>query len=252
MADATDFPAVSFVQPSETTGPTNLLLYGPAGAGKTTGAFSAPGPVIALNAEGPSAFRFARSVYGNSHIREVTFEGRATLDAFTSYLKNERTDEKTVVVDSLGEIHTQIIREIGGRSPQIQHYGTVNTLISDLVRFLRDLPLNVVLVAHEQIEDNEEGGATRRPQTGGTKLPETVMAMMDVVAYCSVKPGQKENDPPVYVGQFVQARGRRAKDRSGALGAWRPLDLSDWLMTIDKALTPGDLPWEQPSLEEAE
>ena len=38
----------------------NVLLYGPAGAGKSTAAASAPGPVMFINLEGPNALHYAR------------------------------------------------------------------------------------------------------------------------------------------------------------------------------------------------
>lgn len=239
-----EIPAINFVEPGEAPASVNVCLYGPPGSGKTVAACGAPGPVLVLNAEGEAGLRFARKKFGNAHIREVKLTGADTLEAFTHYLKTD-ADEQTVVVDSVGEMYDRLLRELGGVQPTLQMYGRVNSLVEDFVRTLRDLPRHVVLICHEQIDDSEEGGATRRPKTGGKKLPEALMAMVDVVAYCTPLPGDEEDDPPRYVGQLVQARGRRAKDRSGALGAWRDLDLSEWIGLINDALQPADLPWDQ-------
>jgi hypothetical protein len=237
-----------FVEPKDIA-PVNVCLYGPPGSGKTVAACSAPGPLLVLNAEGSSGLRFARRHVGADKIHEVEFKGQATLDSVRHHLQSN-LGEQTLVVDSVGEVYAGLLRELGGLVPSLQQYGRVNAILTDFVRSLRDFPIHVVLVCHEQIEDSDEGGATRRPQTGGAKLPEVIMGMMDVVAYCSVLEGDQDDDPVRYVGQVVQARGRRAKDRSGALGAWRDLDLTEWFAAIDTAYRPTDLPWEQPAAQD--
>lgn len=243
-----DLPILTFEDDIADDKPTgwNFLLYGPPGQGKTVGACSAPGPVLVLNAEGPGGLRFARRKFGKQHLRPVRFVDQQTLGEVLAYLRGE-TDVQSVVIDSLGEIYAKLLRLLGGAKPQIQHYGQVNTLLEDFIRSLRDLPLHVVLVAHEAVEDSDEGGALRRPATGGRQLPEKSMAMMDVVAYCGVKQDAEEEGGELhYLGQVVQARGRRAKDRSGSLGSSRELDLSEWVRVMDAAMAPdnSDLPFD--------
>lgn len=217
---------LSFVEPTEVEPTLNILLYGPPGTGKTVGACSAPGPVLVLNAEGPGAVRYARSYYGDK-IREVVFAGEETLKEVYLYLKDGEGGEKTVVLDTVGEFYRVLLEQIGGDRPKIQHYGDVNTKLERFIRALRDLQINVVLIAHEQVDDGE-GEATRRPMTGGKKLPEQVMAQVDIVAYTGVVPAT-DSEPRRYVGQLVEGLGRRAKDRSGRLGDSRDLDLAEWI-----------------------
>lgn len=246
---STDVPApLTFVESTDTPTSLNMLIYGQPGSGKTVAACSAPGPVLVVNAEGPSALAYARHLYGDK-IREVRFEGSATLRAVCEYLKRGSDGEQTVVIDSVGEVYATLLKEIGGSQPQIQHYGKVNGQLIDLIRFLRNLDVHVVLVAHEQIDDSEEGGAVRRPATGTKKNPEEVMKHMDVVAYCGVV--LEDDKPPRYVGQLVPARGRRCKDRSGALGTNRDLDLTEWVEAFYTALAPPavELPWEDGPVE---
>lgn len=258
MTGQTDVPApLEFVTTTDTPTALNMLLYGQPASGKTVGACSAPGPLLVVNAEGPSALAYARHLYG-SMIREVRFEGSQTLRAVCEYLRRGDGGEQTVVIDSVGEVYATLLKEIGGSQPQIQHYGKVNGQLIDLIRFLRNLDIHVVLVAHEQIDDSEEGGAVRRPATGTKKNPEEVMKHMDVVAYCGVV--LEDDKPPRYVGQLIPARGRRCKDRSGALGSNRDLDLTEWIEAFHTALAvpqdplpfddgPTDLPEvEQPEL----
>lgn len=228
--------ALEFFKPQAAPQKQNILLYGPPGTGKTVGACSAPGPILAVNAEGPVAFMRARAIHGSDKIHEVPFVGADTLKDVFLHLK-AGGEEKTVVIDSLGEVYRMLIEEMSGTDarPSLQNYGDANTKIERFVRSLRDLSVNVVLVAHEQVDDME-GALTRRPATGGKKLPEQIMAQMDIVAYTAALVSE-ESEERQYVGQLVEANGRRAKDRSGGLGKFRPLDLTDWINTAVKAMT---------------
>lgn len=219
---------MKFVEASERPPTLNVCLYGPGGTGKTVGACSAPGPILVLNAEGPGALRYSREMYGDK-IREVEIEGEDTLDEAFLYLRDGKGKEATVVVDTVGELYGKILENKGGARPTLQQYGDTNTKIERFVRALRDLPINVVLICHEQVDDGD-GEITRRPMTGGKKLPEIIVAQMDVVAYTGVVPAT-EDEPAHYKGQLVEAGGRRAKDRTGRLGDFRDLDLTDWITT---------------------
>lgn len=227
--------SLTFVEPETTPQTVNVLLYGPPGTGKTVAACSAPGPILAINAEGTGAFRFARKLFGDEKIREVRFEGGRTLDEAYQHLRSGDGGERTVVLDTIGEVYEALVADYAGNGrPQLQHYGDVNTKLDRFVRALRDLDVNVVLIAHEQIDDTD-GQPTRRPATGGKKLPEKVMAQMDLVAYTGVI---ADDEGTRYMGQLVEGNGRRAKDRSGVLGAARELDLSEWFQTIAEEMKP--------------
>jgi hypothetical protein len=114
----------------------------------------------------------------------------------------------------------------------------VNKILADLVRFLRDQPINTVLVCHERIDDTEAERIVR-PLTGGQQLPELLLAEVDVAAYTATLEPTDER-PQRWIGQLVEGRGRRAKDRSGALGIVRDLDLTEWLTTYQGALRPAE------------
>lgn len=227
--------SLTFVDPKASGQTMNVLLYGPPGSGKTVGACSAPSPVLVVNAEGPGALYYARKLHGKA-IREVRFEGADTLNDAFLYLRDGGGDERSVVIDTIGEAHRTLLEGYGGERPSLQNYGDVNVKLDRFIRSLRDLDLNVVLVAHEQIDD-EGGLVTRRPATGGKKLPEQVMAQVDIVAYTGVI-AATDDTPRRYVGQLVQTEGRRAKDRSGALGDFRDLDLSEWIATATESMQP--------------
>jgi hypothetical protein len=238
-----DVPVLKFVDDEPAAKYWNFLLYGPAKNGKTVAACSAPGPILLLTCQGPASYRFARSQFPGK-LNIVKYENKQTIAQVIAYIKAGGKGEQTIVIDTLGDIHGHALHQVGGKKPQIQHYGQANDVVFDLVTDLRDLPINVVFVCHEQIDDSEEGGAMRRPLTGGKKLPEQVMGEVDIIAYCGViQPDEKK--PPQYIGQLVQAKGRRAGDRSGALGSTRPLNLAEWVETANTSLKPdeSDIPF---------
>lgn len=241
---------LEFVEPKDVAPTLNIALFGPGGTGKSVGAASAPGPILYGNAEGETALLYARGLYGDEKIHEVAVSKAADLDALFLHMQGG-CEEQTFVLDTIGETYQRLVEELagaGGRA-SLQNYGDVNTKLERFIRAIRDLPINVVILAHEQVDD-EEGEVTRRPLTGGKKLPEKLVAMMDVVGYTAVVPAT-DDEPAKYVAQLVEAKGRRAKDRSGALGVTRPIDLSDWIPVAVEAMRGGQQSLETDATEPA-
>lgn len=241
---------LEFVKPKDVAPTLNMALFGPGGTGKTVAACSAPGPILYGNAEGETALLYARGLYGDDKIHEVAVSKSADLDALFLHMQGG-CEEQTFVLDTIGETYQRLVEELAGTGrASLQNYGDVNTKLERFIRAIRDLPINVVILAHEQVDD-EEGEVTRRPLTGGKKLPEKLIAMMDVVGYTAVVPAT-DDEPAKYVAQLVEAKGRRAKDRSGALGTTRPLDLGEWIPVAIEAMRGGQQSLETAATEEPE
>jgi hypothetical protein len=231
---------LQFVTPDGGDATWNVLLYGPGGNGKTVGACSAPKPLVLLNADGPDASRKSHAIYGDT-IREVPFVGAKTLDDTYLYLTSkEGADVKTLVLDPLGEMYEKLFEELGGdRKDGLKNHGDVQTKIRRFVRSVCDLPINVVIVCHEEVADNE-GDPLRRPLTGGKKLPEKIIGMVSILGYVGVIPADAEKGTPRrWVAQLVEARGRRAKDRSEGLGDSRDINLEEWFPVATEAMNHG-------------
>ena len=217
----------------------NVVLYGPEGTGKTVGALSSPGPVLLLNAEGENAAHFARTVYSNVHEVIVPMDGGAKdlLDEAHLWLRDTDAGKqtKTVVLDSLSEIHGAILRDMAKDPdhPTLPERGDTNTWLERYAMSLRDLPLNVVIVAHETwTKDDVTGVIERSPYAGTSNVAfgkKFTGPFADIVGYTA---RVDEDGGTRFMAQLVDGNGRRAKNRGGVLGKFAELNLTEWFALL--------------------
>lgn len=256
----TDVPTLTFVQAPDGPETFNVLLYGAAKSGKSTAAATAPGPIMWVSAEGAGALGYARKMAHSrgTTIHEVSVkrgvDTRALLRMVIEHVRSgAQPVVRTVVVDTLAKVRAALIREIvvAGAKNSIQQFGEVATILKEFVEIMRDEPINLILIAHQDVAD-ADGDRIVRPLIGGA-LTEFIPGEVDVIAYTHAFKDEESGERQ-YVGQLVEGRGRIAGDRSGGLGAVRPLDLTEWLHTYRAALAPdeSDTPWSadfEPSVE---
>lgn len=234
-----DLPSpLTFVEPSLGLAGANIMLWGPNKSGKTSAGGSLPGPILWLNGQGPNALGYARkvAVERSTVLREVHMpngrnEGPVTpvLEAFVDALQTG--EYRSAVIDTVGNLRDRLAQEHGGDQPSIQQWGKIAKTISRFTLALRDLPVHVLFIAHDDVSDDAEAGRIVSPLIGG-KSTKDVMTEMDVIAYT----GQlaQKGEPTRYVGQLVDGNGRQGLgDRSGAIldpgQSFRDLDLAVWL-----------------------
>lgn len=222
-----------------------VLLYGPEGCGKSTGAASAPGPIIYANADRPGAIRFARRLHPDKGILELPVDSRRPLeDLFVALRDREFPDVQTVVLDSLGRIYDVVLADIAvnDKKPTLPERGDANVWIERYVLALLELNVHVVLVAHDNpvvTSGNEEQGTAEIELfpftgTGNPNLAKKIMRALDIVAYCgrrTVEEGDEEREE--FIAQLYAAGGRRAKETTGVLERVEPLDLTDWIGRVN-------------------
>lgn len=76
-----------------------------------------------------------------------------------NFLKNEKHDFETCVIDSITEINDIIKSEIEARNKrnmQLQDWGILQKEIKDILRKFRDLPMHIIFLAQETTEKDEE------------------------------------------------------------------------------------------------
>lgn len=193
-----------------------ILVYGQAGAGKTSLIPTLPKPIV-LSAESGLL-----SITG----ADVPFIEINTIDelheAYT-FVK-ESTDYQSVVIDSISEIAEVVLateKKIS-KDPR-QAYGAMQEQVSDIIRAFRDLPLNVLMIAKLEKAQDEMGRMLYAPSMPGTKLGQQLPYFFDEVLALRV---EKNSEGVIHRALMCDSDGLwLAKDRSGRLDAWEDADL---------------------------
>jgi hypothetical protein len=252
---------VTAEQAKAATAHISVILHGPEKIGKSTAAASAPGPILYVNADAPSRLRYARRQHPDKDIREVRVRSRlpgeqptacATLDEIVLHLR-DGNGIATVVVDPLARVYACVLDQFGGSHPTQQNHGDAQSYMERFVLALLELPIHVVLVAHDhpyEMGTQEDGSEVREllPYCGSISNPglaKRLMRPVDVIAYCGVEQIKNENGDVLkdaagnvrkrYVAQLYQGHGRRAGDGLGVLGDVRELDLTEWVAVNEAA-----------------
>jgi hypothetical protein len=254
---------LDFVDPLEHDDTYRVVLWASPGQGKSVAAASAPSPILVLTADRPSAYRFARKHHGHTAqtLRETRFVDASSLDAVFRYLSSdEGKDVRTVVIDPFSNVYDQLVDTAptvmikGRRSPD---YQSVNKKILGFVKSLRRFDINVILVAHEKLNDGDDGDGKLYPSLGGPSLINKTLAEMDIVAHIERHVRKADEDgetEQLWVGQLQPRDNLVCKESTGALGDRRVADLSRWFQVASEALAPDetDLPWEEETAEPEE
>ena len=217
----------------------NVVLYGPEGVSKTTGALSAPGPILLANAEGPNSAAYAHTLRTDINEIEVPMRGgaKALLDEAYLWLQSPTGKlTQTYVLDSLSEIHAALLWDFSANpdKPTQPEWGDTNTYLQRYAMSLRDLPINVVIVAHETwIKDDVTGVVERSvfPGTSNVAFGKKFTGpFADIVGYCARVDSDEHGER--YMAQLVPANGRHAKNRNGALGKAAEINLTEWFALL--------------------
>lgn len=221
---------------AQTSATISVLLYGPPGVGKSVGAASAPEPILYLNADRPGALRYARHKHYGKDIRELKVTGRESIEQAYLYARDPANAVKTVVWDSLGRVYDLVLADIArdDKHPTLPERGDANVFIERHILALLELPINVVLVAHDnpvKVAGSEAEGETHElfPFTGtnNATLAKKIMRSVDIVGYCG-RIESDDDEPASYVAQLYLGGGRHGKDGTSVLGDLAELDLSAW------------------------
>jgi hypothetical protein len=164
-----DIPALlEFVDPAESASLFRVVLWSAPGEGKSTGAASAPDPILVLSADRPGAYRYARKRYPQKDIRETRYVNSQSLDGVLAYL-TATPEIRTVVIDPFHNIYDRLVDQAPKRPDGDPNYQAVNKRLLDFLYALRHHDVNVVIVAHEKLNDGKKGDGSSGGRRSSTR-----------------------------------------------------------------------------------
>jgi len=204
-----------------------LLVYGQAGAGKTTLITTLPKPIV-LSAEG-----------GLLSIQDADLpfiEIGSMDDLMEAYEwltgSAEAKGYGSVALDSISEIAEVVLNSEKkiAKDPR-QAYGAMQEKMADVIRAFRDLPdRHVYMSAKLEKTQDEMGRVTYAPSMPGNKTGQALPYFFDEVLALRV---EKDADGASQRALMCDSDGLwLAKDRSGKLGAWEAPDLGEIIAKI--------------------
>ena len=204
-----------------------MLVYGNAGAGKTSLIATLPNPVV-LSAEG-GLLSIADHDIPFLEVNDVQ-----TLQEAYQWLteSDEAKQFDSICLDSISEIAEVVLsaEKKKTKDPR-QAYGALQELMGDLIRAFRDITgKHVYFSAKCEKATDEQGRMLYSPSMPGNKLAQSLPFYFDEVLALRVEKG--EDGKPVRALKCESDGLWQAKDRSGKLGDWEAPDLGEIIKKI--------------------
>ena len=196
-----------------------LLVYGHAGAGKTTLIKTLPNPVI-LSAES-GLLSIADANLPFIEIKSID----DLREAYQWTSSAEAQQFESFALDSLSEIAEVVLNDEKKKTKDPrQAYGALQEQMTDIIRAFRDLSgKNVYFSAKCEKSQDEQGRMLYAPSMPGAKLGQQLPYFFDEVLALRV---EKDGDGVIQRALMCESDGLwQAKDRSGKLDAWEAPDL---------------------------
>jgi phage nucleotide-binding protein len=203
-----------------------LLVYGQAGAGKTSLIPTLPKPLV-LSAEGGLL-----SIQG-ADVPYIEIASMNDLrDAYQWVTSPEGEGFESIAIDSVSEIAEVLLNaeKKAAKDPR-QAYGAMQEQIADIIRAFRDLPgKHVYMSAKLEKSQDETGRVLYAPSMPGNKTGQSLPYFFDEVLALRV---ERDAEGVVQRALMCDSDGLwQAKDRSGKLDAWEAPDLGQIIAKI--------------------
>ena len=197
-----------------------VLVYGQAGAGKTSLIKTLPQPIV-LSAEG------GLLSIQDADLPFIEISDMETLrEAYTWLTQaDEAKGFQSVALDSISEIAEVVLNaEKKATKDPRQAYGAMQEQMADIIRAFRDLPgRHVYMSAKLEKTQDEMGRVLYAPSMPGNKTGQALPYFFDEVLALRVEKDSENNTQRALMcdsdGLWL------AKDRSGKLEAWEAPDL---------------------------
>lgn len=205
------------------------LVYGSAGAGKTTLGASMPDPIIISAEGGLLSIQDAGLPY-------IEVSDMTSLREAFDYVAGPDGDKfRSVVLDSISEIgEVVLIHEKSINKDGRAAYGEMASQMTSIIRAFRDLPgKNVLMTAKVEKSQDENGRVQYAPSMPGSKVGQSLPYFFDEVLALRV---EKDADGVTQRALMCHPDGLwTAKDRSGKLEQWEACDMGDIINKIGGA-----------------
>jgi phage nucleotide-binding protein len=208
-------------------GGVKVLVYGQAGAGKTSLVKTLPSPIV-LSAEGGLlSIQDADIPYIEINSMEALKEAYQWLTE-----SNEAKAYKSVALDSISEIAEVVLNtEKKATKDPRQAYGAMQEQMADIIRAFRDLPnRHVYMSAKLEKTQDEMGRILYAPSMPGNKTGQSLPYFFDEVLALRIERDGEGNTQRALMcdgdGLWL------AKDRSGKLAGWEAPDLGEIIAKI--------------------
>lgn len=203
-----------------------LLVYGQAGAGKTSLIPTLPSPIV-LSAEG------GLLSIQDADVPFIEVDSMSTLKEVYQWLigSAEAGQYASIALDSISEIAEVCLNaEKKATKDPRQAYGAMQEQMADIIRAFRDLPKHVYMSAKLEKATDEMGRILYSPSMPGNKTGQQLPYFFDEVLALRVERDAEGNSQRALMcdsdGLWV------AKDRSGKLSAWESPDLGGIISKI--------------------
>ncbi len=196
-----------------------MLVYGDGGVGKSTFASTAPKPIMA-DCEGGTKYFGLRGI----KLDVAQIEKWSDIKEFVEYAK--ANGYETIIIDPIGELMSKLKRFMGSLkdskltqkdgSPSMAGWGWLKTTMRDTLKWIRDLGMHVLIVAH--VDNQKDEDRVIKWPLIETKLSDELVNMMDVVGYMTVMRDAETQETKRVILVDPDSDKFKAKDRTGQLG----------------------------------
>jgi len=204
-----------------------MLVYGVAGAGKTSLIPTMPKPIV-LSAEG-GLLSIAGTNTPYVEIKSV----QDMKEAYKLLTSPEADKFESVALDSISEIAEVVLshEKANNKDPR-KAYGEMQDIITKMIRAFRDLDKHVLMTAKVEKSMDEMGRILYAPSMPGQKMGQLLPYFFDEILALRV-----EKDTEGNTVRTLQCDGDgiwQAKDRSRWLTQWEKPDLGEIIDKINR------------------
>lgn len=208
-------------------GSVKLLVYGQAGAGKTTLIQTLPDPIVLSAEAGLLSIQDANIPY-------IEINTMDDLQKAYSWLTTspDAAEFKSIALDSISEVAEVVLAyELSRNKDGRAAYGELNKVMAEIIRSFRNIPdKHVYMSAKLEKAQDEMGRMLYSPSMPGKTLSQQLPYFFDEVLALRV---EKDAEGNTQRALMCDSDGLwTAKDRSGKLSVWEAPDLGEIITKI--------------------